>query len=88
MAESFKVLFHFLRHILIAAILFMAVAGIAIFLWYATVVMKRYGVPDEIRVTCYYLSELLFWLDVGCLVIYVLAEVVKWLIEIAASFRE
>jgi hypothetical protein len=27
MAESFKVLFHFLRHILIAAVLFMAVTG-------------------------------------------------------------
>ncbi len=50
--------------------------------------MERYGVPDQIRVTCYYLSELLFWLDVGCLFIYVLAEVVKRLIEIAASFRE
>lgn len=85
--DGFKVLFHFLRHILIAAVLFMAVAGIAILLWYATVLMERAGVPDEIRVTCYYLSELLFWLDVGCLVIYVIAEVVRWLLEIVASFR-
>ena len=84
---SFKTLFHLLQHILIAAILFCAVAGIAILLWYATVMMDQYGVPPQIRVTCFWLSEFFFWTDVFCAVVYVLSEVFKWLKEIAASLK-
>jgi hypothetical protein len=85
--SSFKLVFHFLRHLLIAALLFCAVAGVAILLWYSTKMMERYGVPDEIRVVCFYVSELLFWLDVGCLVLFVLAEVIKFLRELWDDFR-
>jgi hypothetical protein len=86
--NSIKLLIHFMRHILIAAILFCAVAGVSIFLWYVTVRLEQAGVPDAIRVTLFWVSELLFWLDVGCLILYVLSEVIKWLRELWASFCE
>lgn len=86
--NSFKVLFHFMRHILIAAVLFCAVAAVAIFLWYVTVRLEQLGVPYPIRITLFWVSELLFWLDVGCLILYVLSEVIKWLKELWASFCE
>lgn len=84
---SFKPVYQFLQHILIATLLFIAVAAVAIFLWYLTKLMDSWGVPDHIRLTCLYLSDFLFWLDVGCLVIYVLSEVWKWLREIYEDLR-
>jgi hypothetical protein len=85
--DSFKLVFHFLRHLLYAALLFCAVAAVAILLWYSTKLMGEYGIPDEIRLVCFYVSELLFWLDVGCLVLFVLAEVIKFLRELWDDFR-
>lgn len=86
--QTFKHLFHLLQHIFIAAVLFSAVAAVAILLWYGTVWMEHHGVPPEIRVTCHYVANFLFAIDVFCLVVYVLSEVVKWLKEIIASFKE
>lgn len=85
--ESTKMLIHLLRHILIAAGLFCAVAAIAILLWYSTVVMEQWGVPKQIWLTCFYLSEVLFWTDVFCMVVYLASEVYKWLREILESLR-
>ena len=85
--DSFKLVFHFLRHLLYAAILFSAVAGAAILLWSSTKLMEKYGISDEIRLVCFYVSELIFWLDVGCLVLFVLAEVIKFLRELCEDFR-
>jgi len=85
---SFKSLFHLLAHILIAGVLFCAVAGVAISLWYATVLMEKHDVPDEIRVPCHYVATFLFAVDIFSLVVYVLSEVWKWLKEIAEGIRK
>ena len=64
MNPTLKPLLHFLYHILIAAVLFGAVAGVASLLWYGTEFMQGHGIPPEIYVVCYIVAELLFAIDV------------------------
>ena len=84
---SYKSFFHLLQHILIAAVLFCAVGAVAIFLWYVTVQLEHWGVSEEIRTPLHYAATLLFWLDIFCLFVFVLAEVWKWLKEIFEGLR-
>lgn len=69
-----RLFWHFLLHLLVAALLFCAVAAVAILLWYATVVMEQYGVPYGIRIVCHYVSEILFGTDVFCLLFFTVVE--------------
>ena len=87
MSPTLKLLFHFVFHILIGTVLFGAVAGAAIGLWFATDFMQAHGVPYEIWIVCHFVTELLFWLDVLCLVFFVLVEVWKLLRKIWQSLQ-
>jgi hypothetical protein len=87
MSPTLKLLFHFIFHILIGTVLFGAVAGAAIGLWMVTDLMQSRGIPYEIWIVCYLVTELLFWLDVLCLVFFVCVEVWKLLREIWQSLR-
>lgn len=73
-----KLFWHFLLHLLVAALLFIAVACVAIFLWYLTDLMKQYGVPSTIHLSLFYVSEGLFFLDLGSFIFVVLVEVAKF----------
>lgn len=86
-SPTLKLLFHFVFHILVGTILFGVVAGAAIGLWFVTDLMQVYGVPYEIWIVCYFVTELLFWLDVLCLVFFVVVEVWKLLREIWQSLK-
>lgn len=77
-----RIFWHFLLHILVAAVLFIVVAAVAIFLWYCTVLMEKYGVPDTIRIPCYYLAEGLFFVDAVSLVFVLAVEVVKFVRDV------
>jgi hypothetical protein len=87
MSPALKLLFQFVFHIFIGTVLFGAVAGAAIGLWYVTDLMQAGGVPYEIWIVCHFVTELLFWLDVLCLVFFVVVEVWKLLREIWQSLR-
>jgi hypothetical protein len=78
-SPTVKLLFHFLFHILVGAILFVAIAAVAIGLWYATELMQEQRVPYLIWGICFLVSELLFLLDVLCLVFFIVVEVWKFL---------
>ena len=77
-----RILFHFMVHIVCAALLFSVVAGVALLLWAGTIWIKGLGAPYEIWVVCYWVSELLFWFDVGCFGFYVICQGTKLIGEI------
>jgi hypothetical protein len=85
--STLKLLLHFLYHILIAAVLFGAVAGVASLLWYGTEVMQLHGIPPEIYVVCYIVAELVFAVDVICLLFFIGVEGWILLREIAERLR-
>lgn len=84
---AIKVLLHFLLHIVTGIILFGAVAGAAILLSYVAQWIATVGVPYEISLGCYLVTDLLFWLDVLCFVFFIGVEVWKLLREIAAGLK-
>jgi len=84
---TLKLLLHFLYHILVAAVMFGAVAGVASLLWYGTMFMQEHGIPAEIYVVCYIVAELLFAIDVICLLFFIGVEGWILLREIAERLR-
>lgn len=87
MTDRLKVLIHFLIHMVVAAVLFGAVALVALAVYFFTEWMRSIGAPYEIWIVCYAVSELIFWLDVLCFVVFVLAEVWLLLREIWQGVR-
>lgn len=83
-----KLIFRFLLHIVIGALLFAVVAGVATVLWYGTVLMREFHVPALICTVCEWVSELLFVLDVVCLTFFMSVEVWKLLRDVWGSLRE
>ena len=77
MSSSAKLIIRFVIHICVASVLFAAVTLAAFGLWLFTDALKKYGAPYEIWIVSYAVSELVFWLDVLCFVIFVGAEVWK-----------
>jgi len=82
MPQNLKLVLHFLLHMLIASVLFGAVASFAVVLWWFTKWLESLGVPTEIALGMWAATELLFWLDVLCFAVFVIAEVWKLLREI------
>jgi hypothetical protein len=85
--HSAKLLLHFIIHIIVAAVLFSVVAGVAYGLWFGTQWLKQQGVPDEFYLGVWAITELLFWLDVLCFVVFVSVEVWQLLCEITHGLR-
>lgn len=79
---NLRVLFHFIVHVICAALLFSALAAVALVMWAATNWIKTLGAPYEIWIVCYWVSELLFWLDVGCFALYAICQGWKLVKEI------
>jgi hypothetical protein len=82
-----KLLFHFLFHILVGAVLFAAVALAATMLWYGTELMEEHHVPHLICWICQFVAGLLFFLDVTCLLFLMGVEVWILLRTIWESLR-
>jgi hypothetical protein len=87
MTATLKLFCHFILHMVVAGLLFGVVAGLASLLWYGTTLMEQYHVPYEIWIVCFLVSELLFWLDVVCLLIFVSAQAWKFIVEIYQNLR-
>jgi hypothetical protein len=58
------------------------VAGIAYAIWLSTEWLKAKGIPTDFYLGIWAVSELLFWMDVLCFVIFLITEVWKLLREI------
>jgi hypothetical protein len=71
-----QIVWHFTVHICTGVVLFLIVTGAAVFLWWVTELMAQHHVPTTIQVVCYWLSELVFGLDVLAFGLY--AIVVTW----------
>jgi hypothetical protein len=82
MRETFELVGRFVVQMIVAAVLFAVVAGVAFLLWAFTEWLKQKGVPDHIYVGSWVVAELLFWLDVLCFVLFAIAEAYKLLREI------
>jgi hypothetical protein len=88
MPDSLKLIVHFVIHILVASFLFGVVTLAAYALWWFTVWLKGIGAPDEITFVSYAVSEIVFWLDVFCFGVFVIAEVYKLVREIIADAKK
>lgn len=88
MPDSIKLIVHFVIHILVASFLFGVVTLAAFGLWWFTMWLKNMGAPNEIWAVGYVVSELVFWIDVFCFGVFVLAEVYKLIKEIIADARK
>jgi uncharacterized membrane protein (DUF2068 family) len=88
MPESAKLIAHFVIHILVACFLFAAVTLAAYGLWRFTEWLKYIGAPAEIWFVSYAVSEIIFWLDVLCFGVFILAEVYKLIREIITDARK
>lgn len=88
MPDSIKLIVHFVIHILVASFLFGVVTLAAFGLWRFTMWLKGIGAPDEIWFVSYVVSELVFWVDVFCFGVFVIAEVYKLIKEIIADARK
>jgi hypothetical protein len=86
-SKTIAIIGHFVFHIVVATFLFVALALAALGVWYFTQWLKDIGAPWEIWFTCTLISELLFGLDVLCLLVFVVAEVWKLLREIYFELR-
>jgi hypothetical protein len=75
-------------YILVGVFLFGAMAAAATVLWYATDVMREHRVPAFICWICELVSELLFFLDVICLLFLMGVEVWKLLRDVWGTLRE
>jgi hypothetical protein len=72
--KTLEIIGLFIFHIVVAAFLFVTLALTAVGVWYFTEWLKQLGVPVEITYPCALVSDLLFGLDVLCLVVFVAAE--------------
>jgi len=88
LSPTSKLIFRFLLHIFVGALLFAAVALAATVLWYATDVMRSHRVPEFICWICELVSELLFFLDVICLLFLMGVEVLRLLRDVWGTLRE
>jgi hypothetical protein len=88
LSPTAKLIFRFLIHILVGVALFGAMAGAATVLWYATDVMREHRVPALICWICELVSELLFFLDVVCLLFLMSVEVWKLMRDVWGTLRE
>lgn len=69
----------FVWHIVIGALLFAAVAGVATLVWLATVWLETLGVPYHISLASRVVTELLFASDVLCFVVFIIGETIRLL---------
>jgi hypothetical protein len=74
--------FHFFVHILLAAVMFLAIGLVAIGLWEFTEWIRSIAAPYVIVSVCEGLTYLLFAVDAICFVFFVLVEGAKLLREI------
>ena len=70
---------------LVAAVLFSAVAGIAYVLWLGAEWLQKQGVPDYINLGVSGVTALLFTLDVICFICFTVAEAWKLMRDIYRS---
>jgi uncharacterized membrane protein len=82
-----QLLVHQLRHVLMAIVLFAAIALAAIGLWQATELMKRYEVPYVIEGGCHYLALLAFIVDAICFAFFLVFESYKFIREMWFSLN-
>ena len=87
MADSLKLVGHFVLHIVIATFLFGVVTLAAVGLWEFTEWLKEIGAPYEIWIVSHGVAELVFWLDALCFVLYVITEAWKLVREIIDGVR-
>jgi len=72
---------------IVAALLFAALAGVAYILWLGTEWLERQGVPAYLHVGVLGIAIFLFGLDVLCFVVFALGETIKLLLEIYEDIR-
>jgi hypothetical protein len=72
-----NIVIRFVLQMIIGAILFAIVAGVAYLLWLGTEWLRQKGVPDHFYLAAWACTELLFWLDVLCFVVFVVGEAIK-----------
>jgi hypothetical protein len=87
MRETLELVGRFVVQMIVAAVLFAIVAGVAYLLWLFTQWLRQHGVPDHIYLGSLVVAELLFWLDVLCFVGFVVAEAYKLLRDIWHNIR-
>jgi hypothetical protein len=82
MWETIQLVLRFVVQMLVAAVLFAAVAGIAFGLSLGSEWLQKQGVPDYINLGVSGVTALLFTLDVICFVCFTVAEAWKLLRDI------
>jgi hypothetical protein len=74
-SQTLKIVFLFVFHIVVASVLFAVLALAAFLLWRFTEWLKQLGAPEQIWYTCEFLSDLIFYLDVLCFLVFSGVEV-------------
>jgi hypothetical protein len=87
MFDSISLVARFVVQMIVAAVLFAIVAGVAYLLWLGTQWLQKQGVPDHIYLASWAVTELLWGLDVLCFVVFAFGETWKLLREIVHSVR-
>lgn len=66
----------FVWHIVVGAVLFAIVAGVATALWFGTVWLENIGVSYHIWMSARLVTELLWALDILCFVLYMIGQTI------------
>jgi len=85
MPETLKVIGHFIFQVVIGALLFAIIAGVATLISLGAHWIEGLGAPYFIVVGCHVVEFLLFLGDMICFIFFIFVEVWKLLKEIAAS---
>lgn len=75
LSNSILLIWHFLVHIVTGAVLFTAIALVSWGLWALTDVMIEWKAPEHLWQGARYASELLFFLDGVCFLIFGVLEI-------------
>jgi hypothetical protein len=85
--KTLVVIGHFVFQVVVGAILFGLIAGVAILIWKATHWAEDLGAPYEVLMGFHVVEILLFLADMVCFVFFIFVEVWKLLKEMAAGLN-
>lgn len=85
---TLQIVGRFLLQMVIGAILFAAVALVAVGLWWFTDWLGKQGVPYHISFVSGLMAELLFYLDVMCFAVFVIGEAIRLIRDIILSWKK
>jgi hypothetical protein len=84
---GWEIVGRFVWHMIVGAFLFAALAGVAYMLWLGTLWLESHGAPNHILFAARVVTELLFFSDVLCFVLYIVGQTIGLLRLIWADLR-